>query len=150
MNTMEVQEILKLIPHRYPFLMIDRVIESDGEKRLVAIKNVSINEPFFEGHFPEKPVMPGVLILEALAQASAVLAGTMLKPNEFHDYLYLFAAIDNVRFKHIVQPGDQLRLEVLLERKKQTIWKFNNTALVEGKVVCTANMTCARIARDGN
>lgn len=143
----DIQEILKLLPHRYPFLLIDRVIESDGEKSLVAIKNVTINEPFFVGHFPERPVMPGVLILEALAQASAILASEILNALPGDGYLYLFAAIDNVRFKHIVEPGDQLRLEVILKAKKQGIWKFDNTALVGGKVVCTASLTCARVRK---
>jgi len=147
MNAKDIQEILKYLPHRYPFLLIDRVIEMEVGKSLVGIKNVSINEPFFVGHFPERPVMPGVLILEALAQASAVLASETIQARPGDGYLYLFAGIDNVRFKHIVEPGDQLRLEVKLERHKQGIWKFDNVALVDGKVVCTANMTCARVRK---
>lgn len=148
MNARDIQEILKYLPHRYPFLLIDRVIEMDIGKSLIAIKNVSINEPFFVGHFPEKPVMPGVLILESLAQASAVLACEMINARPSDGYLYLFAGIDNVRFKHMVEPGDQLRLEVKLERQKQGIWKFNNTALVDNKIVCTAHMTCARVLQN--
>lgn len=150
MNAKDIQEILRYLPHRYPFLLIDRVLEMDLGKSLVAIKNVSINEPYFVGHFPERPVMPGVLILEALAQASAVLASEALNASPGDGYLYLFAAIDNVRFKHMVEPGDQMRLEVQLERRKQNIWKFSNVALVEGKIVCTANMTCARIRNNGD
>lgn len=148
MNAKDIQEILKYLPHRYPFLLIDRVLEMEVGKSLVAIKNVSINEPFFVGHFPERPVMPGVLILEALAQASAVLASETLNARPGDGFLYLFAGIDNVRFKHMVEPGDQLRLEVKLERHKQTIWKFTNVALVNERVVCTADMTCARVRKD--
>lgn len=145
MNARDIQEILKLLPHRYPFLMIDRVLEIELDKSLVAIKNVSINEPYFVGHFPERPVMPGVMILECLAQASAVLACETIHARPGDGYLYLFAGIENARFKHIVEPGDQLRLEVKVEKHKQQIWKFSNVALVDGKVVCTADMTCARI-----
>lgn len=147
MNSKNIQEILNYLPHRYPFLLIDRVLEMEVGKSLLAIKNVSINEPFFVGHFPERPVMPGVLILEALAQASAVLASETINARPGDGFLYLFAGIDNVRFKHMVEPGDQLLLEVTLEKHKQTIWKFNNKALVNDKVVCTADMTCARVRK---
>lgn len=147
MNAKDIQEILKYLPHRYPFLLIDRVLEMEVGKSLLAIKNVSINEPFFVGHFPERPVMPGVLILEALAQASAVLASETINARPGDGFLYLFAGIDNVRFKHMVEPGDQLLLKVNLEKHKQTIWKFNNEALVNDRVVCTADMTCARVRK---
>ncbi|GAB4392999.1 MAG: 3-hydroxyacyl-ACP dehydratase FabZ [Gammaproteobacteria bacterium] len=141
-----INEILEYIPHRYPFLLIDRVLEVEIGKRLVAIKNVSANEPFFAGHFPGKPVMPGVLILEALAQASAVLAcitrGTRLNDNP--NALYLFAGVDKTRFRRIVEPGDQLRLEVELLREKRDIWKLQATALVDGEVACSAELTSAK------
>lgn len=147
MNAKDIKQILEYLPHRYPFLLIDRVLEMEVGKSLVAIKNVTINEPYFVGHFPEQPIMPGVMILESLAQASCVLACESINARPGDGYLYLFAAIDDVRFKHIVEPGDQLRLEVKVERHKQTIWKFNNQALVNGKLVCSANMTCARVPK---
>lgn len=144
---MDIKKILEYLPHRYPFLLVDRVLEMEVGKSLVAIKNVTINEPYFVGHFPEQPVMPGVLILEALAQASCILASETINARPNDGYLNLFAAIDNARFKHIVEPGDQLRLEVNIERHKQTIWKFSNQALVNGKLVCEADMTCARVPK---
>lgn len=147
MNAKDIQQILEYLPHRYPFLLIDRVLEMEVGKSLTAIKNVTINEPFFIGHFPERPVMPGVLILEALAQASCVLASETINARPGDGYLYLFAGIDEVRFKHMVVPGDQLKLEVEIERHKQSIWKFNNAAWVDGQMVCTAKMTCARVRK---
>lgn len=144
---MDIKQILEYLPHRYPFLLVDRVLEMEVGKSLVAIKNVTINEPYFVGHFPEQPVMPGVLILEALAQASCILASETINARPNDGFLNLFAAIDNARFKHIVEPGDQLRLEVNIERHKQAIWKFNNQALVNGKLVCEADMTCARVPK---
>lgn len=141
---MDIEEIMQYLPHRYPFLLIDRVIEIELGKSLVAIKNVSINEPFFTGHFPNRAVMPGVLILEALAQATCVLAykSTNAKPSE--EYIYLFAGIDNARFKRVVVPGDQLKLDVELQRYKQGIWKFRGTASVGGELVCSADMISAK------
>ena len=143
MNTMDVYEVLEYLPHRYPFLLIDRVIDFEPGKSLVAIKNVSINEPFFPGHFPRHPVMPGVLILEALAQATGILAfkSTNTKPDD--SSLYYFAGIDNARFKKPVQPGDQLRLEVEVIKTKRGIWKFSAVAKVDDNVVCTADLMCA-------
>lgn len=148
---MDIQEILRYLPHRYPFLLIDRVIEITPGKSLVAIKNVTINEPFFQGHFPGHPVMPGVLILEALAQATCVLANKsseMLDKSgaqgSIENYLYLFAGVDNVRFKRMVEPGDQLHLHVEIQRHKQGIWKFTGEAKVNGELVCSADMTSAK------
>ncbi len=142
---MDIQEILQYLPHRYPFLLIDRVIEINPGKSLVAIKNVTINEPFFVGHFPNRPVMPGVLMLEALAQATCVLANkSSAVKNSNENYLHLFAGIDNARFKRIVEPGDQLRLHVELLRYKQGIWKFTGTATVDGELACSADMMSAR------
>lgn len=143
MNTMDIYEVLQYLPHRYPFLLIDRVVDFEPGKSLVAIKNVTINEPFFPGHFPRHPVMPGVLILEALAQATGILAfkSTDTKPDD--SSLYYFAGIDNARFKQPVQPGDQLRLEVEVIKSKRGIWKFSAIAKVDDNIVCSADLMCA-------
>ncbi len=145
---MDIHEIVKYLPHRYPFLLVDKVVEFNPGKSLVAIKNVTINEPFFAGHFPERPVMPGVLILEAMAQATCILANkspTITNPEHDHRrYLHLFAGIDNARFKRVVEPGDQLRLDVQLLRCKQGIWKFSGVATVDDELVCSADMISAR------
>jgi 3-hydroxyacyl-[acyl-carrier-protein] dehydratase len=140
---MDIQEILEHLPHRYPFLLVDRVLECEPGKRLVAIKNVSVNEPMFTGHFPERPIFPGVLIMEALAQATGILAfrSTGKKPDG--SSLYYFAGIDNCRFKQPVVPGDQLRLEVEVLKEKRGIWKFKAEATVEGKLVASAELMCA-------
>jgi 3-hydroxyacyl-[acyl-carrier-protein] dehydratase len=143
---MDIQEILSYLPHRQPFLLIDRVIEIEEGKSLVAIKNVTYNEPFFLGHFPGKPVMPGVLILEALAQAACVLAYKSTNTRYDDGVLYLLAGIDNARFRRVVEPGDQLRLEVEVIRSKQDIWKIVGTALVNGEVACSADFLSARRA----
>ncbi len=140
---MDIYEVLKHLPHRYPFLMVDRVIECEPGKRLVAIKNVSFNEPYFSGHFPDKPVMPGVLILEALAQATGILGFKTAEKTNDDGSLYLFVGIDNARFKRQVIPGDQLQLEVDLTRTIRNIWKFDTVAKVDGKVVASAQIMCA-------
>jgi len=140
---MDIHEILAHLPHRYPMLLVDRVLECEPGKRILAIKNVTINEPFFSGHFPRHPVMPGVLIVEAMAQAAAILSfGTLgTKPDE--NSVYYFVGIDEARFKRPVIPGDQLVLEVLLERTIRGIWKFDAKARVgdalaaEAKIMCT-------------
>jgi 3-hydroxyacyl-[acyl-carrier-protein] dehydratase len=140
MNSMDINEVLQHLPHRYPFLLIDRVINIEPGKSLTALKNVTINEPFFMGHFPQQPVMPGVLILEALAQAACVLAfktnGGDPKAHEF----YLFAAIDKARFRRPVIPGDQLQLQVDVLRVRQSVLKVQGTASVDGKEVCSAEL----------
>lgn len=140
---MDIYGVLKHLPHRYPFLLIDRVLEYKEGERLVALKNVTMNEHFFQGHFPHRPVMPGVLILEALAQATGILAfktnGTLPRNNS----LYYFVGIDNARFKQPVEPGDQLILEVNLMKKKGSIWKFSAEAKVDGRVVTSAELMCA-------
>jgi 3-hydroxyacyl-[acyl-carrier-protein] dehydratase len=143
-SVMDIHEILKYLPHRHPFLLIDRVIEMEEGKSLVAIKNVTINEPFFVGHFPGRPVMPGVLILEALAQAAGVLAykSTNTLPSE--GVLYYFAGIDNARFRRVVEPGDQLRLEVKVIKSKRDIWKLEGSAHVDGELACSAELLSAR------
>lgn len=143
LTTLDIYEILRHLPHRYPFLLIDRVLDYEREKFLVAIKNVSHNEPYFPGHFPERPVMPGVLILEALAQATGILAFKTVDRVPEKGSLYYFVGIDNARFKHPVQPGDQLRLEVQYVKRMRGIWKFTGKATVDGDTVCTADLMCA-------
>jgi 3-hydroxyacyl-[acyl-carrier-protein] dehydratase len=139
---MDISEILNLLPHRYPFLLIDRVVEFEEMKSLVGIKNVTINEPFFQGHFPEKPVMPGVLILESLAQATGLLAFRSENRGADRDSLYYFVGIDKARFKRPVEPGDQLRLSVNLIKTKRGIWVFDTEASVDGSTVATAVIMC--------
>ena len=143
MNTMDIQEILEHLPHRYPFLLVDRVLECEPGKRLKALKNVSVNEPMFTGHFPERPIFPGVLIMEALAQATGILAFKTTNTKPDGTSLYYFAGIDNCRFKQPVVPGDQMILEVEVVKQKRGIWKFKAEALVDGKVVASADLMCA-------
>ena len=140
--TLDIHQILKMLPHRYPILLVDRVLEIDKGKSIKAIKNVSINEPFFLGHFPHRPVMPGVLILEALAQAAAILAFDMLGQVPDEKTVYYFAGIDGARFKRPVEPGDQLILEVSLDRHKSGIFKFNACAKVGGDIATEASLMC--------
>ena len=139
---MDIHQILEHLPHRYPFVLVDRVLEMEPGKKIKAVKNVSINEPFFPGHFPHHPVMPGVLIVEALAQAAAILS---FKTGNFmpsDDSVYYFAGIDKARFKKPVSPGDQLILEVSIDRILKGIWKYNCFASVDGKVVAEADIMC--------
>jgi 3-hydroxyacyl-[acyl-carrier-protein] dehydratase len=140
---MDIEQILGLMPHRSPFLLVDRVLELEPGARIAAIKNVSFNEPFFEGHFPGHPVMPGVLIIEALAQAAAVLTYVTLETSYPQGTLFYFAGIDGARFKRRVVPGDQLRLEVSMDRVKRGVGKFTGRALVDGEVACETEMMCA-------
>jgi 3-hydroxyacyl-[acyl-carrier-protein] dehydratase len=140
---MDIHKILKQLPHRYPFLLVDRVLELDKGKSIKALKNVTINEPFFEGHFPNRPVMPGVLMLEALAQASALLSFDALGASPDDQMIYYFAGMDAVRFRRPVEPGDQLILEAELLRMKAGIFKFKTRALVAGELAVEAELTCA-------
>lgn len=140
---LDINEILKHLPHRYPFLLIDRVLECTEGERLVAIKNVTYNEPYFTGHFPGHPVMPGVLILEALAQATGVLAFRTINKRPEDGSVYYLVGIDEARFKQPVVPGDQLKLEVVVIKSKRGIWKFSGQASVDDKVVCSAELMCA-------
>jgi len=140
--TMDIHEILKRLPHRYPILLVDRVVELIKGERIRAIKNVSINEPFFLGHFPHRPVMPGVLILEALAQAATLLAIESVGITLDEKSVVYFAGIDGARFKRPVEPGDQLVLEVTLGRAKAGIYKFNARALVGEQLVAEAELMC--------
>ncbi|MBK1673099.1 3-hydroxyacyl-[acyl-carrier-protein] dehydratase FabZ [Ectothiorhodospira shaposhnikovii] len=145
MDSMSIHEVLRYLPHRFPFLMVDRVTEVKPGEYLEAIKNVSINEPYFPGHFPIRPVMPGVLILEALAQATGLLAFKTQEHRGETDkqQLYLFVGIDEARFRRQVEPGDQLHLRVELLRVVRGIWRFNAEARVNGEVVATATLMCA-------
>ena len=140
--SMDIHQILKQLPHRYPILLVDRVLEIDKGKSIRALKNVSINEPFFTGHFPHRPVMPGVLMLEALAQAAALLAFDTLGTSPDDKTVYYFAGIDGARFKRPVEPGDQLILEVSLDRMKAGIFKFKARALVGTDVATEAELMC--------
>ena len=139
----DINHILQLLPHRYPFLLVDRVVEYKTFDYLIALKNVTINEPFFTGHFPGKPIMPGVLMLEALAQASAILSDLSRQAKEDHVFLYFFAGIDNAKFKHIVTPGDQLHLKVNLIGQKRDFWRMHAEAYVEDKLACSADLMSA-------
>lgn len=142
-TSIDINKIFSLIPHRYPFLLVDRVLDYIPFERLTAIKNVTMNEDFFNGHFPGNPVMPGVLILEALAQASAILSNLSRQPKEGHEFLHLFAGIDNAKFKQVVTPGDQLRLEVSLIGQKRDFWRIHGEAYVGEKLACSADLLSA-------
>jgi 3-hydroxyacyl-[acyl-carrier-protein] dehydratase len=139
---MDIHQILKQLPHRYPFLLVDRVLTLEKGKSIQALKNVTINEPFFNGHFPHRPVMPGVLMLEALAQAAALLAFDTLGVTPDDKTVYYFAGIDGARFKRPVEPGDQLILNVTLDRMKAGIFKFKGKVLVDGNLACEAELMC--------
>lgn len=139
---MDIHEILTYLPHRYPFLLIDRVVSLEENKEITAIKNVTINEPFFPGHFSYHPVMPGVLVVEAMAQAAAILSFKTMGKRPSDDSVYYFAGIDNVRFKRPVSPGDQLVLNVKIDRIMRGIWKYSGKATVDDNVVAEADLLC--------
>ena len=139
---MDIHEILQNLPHRFPMLLVDRVLECEPGKRILAVKNVSINEPFFAGHFPHHPVMPGVLIIEAMAQAAAILSFKTLGTQPDDKSVYYFVGIDEARFKNPVGPGDQLLLDVSLERLLRGLWKFSGKARVGEKLVAEARLMC--------
>lgn len=144
MEQLDVTEIIKYLPHRYPFLLIDRVTAHEPGERLTAIKNVTINEPIFTGHFPQAPIFPGVLILEAMAQSCAIFAFRELGGYPSKETLYLLVGIDNARFKKQVVPGDQLIVEVVLEKTRRGIWRFGATGKVEGQLCCSADILIAK------
>lgn len=139
---MDIHQILKQLPHRYPILLVDRVLELDKGKSIKALKNVTINEPFFVGHFPHRPVMPGVLMLEAMAQAAALLSFDTMGVTPDDKTVYYFAGIDGARFKRPVGPGDQLIMDVSLERAKAGIFKFKGVSRVGDQVACEAELMC--------
>ena len=144
MSTMNISEVKNFLPHRYPFLLIDKVLSFEVGKRLTALKNITFNEPQFTGHFPSQPIMPGVLIIEALAQATGILAfkSEVGKPQE--GQIYMLVGVDNARFKKMVEPGDQLILEVEVLTVKRGIWKFKGSAYVDDKLVTTAELMCTQ------
>ena len=144
MNSLDIHSVLQNIPHRFPFLLIDRVLDYSPNKTLVGIKNVTVNEPFFTGHFPSRPVMPGVLIIESLAQAACVLAFVSAEKTPEGSDIYLLTGIDKARFKRIVEPGDQLRLAVEVLRVKRDMMKISGVATVDNEVACTAEILCYR------
>jgi 3-hydroxyacyl-[acyl-carrier-protein] dehydratase len=139
---MDINDILRHLPHRYPFLLIDRVIEFNKGESLTGIKNVTYNEPFFQGHFPQRPVMPGVLILEAMAQATGLLAFRTLENTADRNTLYFLVGMDRVRFKRPVEPGDQLLLSARLLKTKRGIWMFDCDARVDGAIAASAEIMC--------
>lgn len=140
LNTIQIKEIMSLLPHRYPFLLVDRVTDYELGKSIKAYKNITMNEQCFLGHFPGEPIFPGVLILEAMAQAAGILG---FKTMGSSDQLYLYAGIDKARFKAPVVPGDKLEMSVQLLKERRGIWKFQGTASVDGKDVCIAEFMCA-------
>ena len=142
MTEMSIHEVLAHLPQRFPILMIDRVLECEPGKRILALKNVSANEPYFPGHFPHRPVMPGVLILEAMAQAAGILVFRTLGTKPDEKSVYYYAGIDNARFKRPVEPGDQLRIEVVILGSKRGIWKFGCTAKVGDALAAEADILC--------
>ena len=142
MSAMDIHQIVECLPHRYPFLLVDRVLEVVPGERITALKNVTINEPFFPGHYPHHPVMPGVLVIEALAQTAAILSFKTLGSGPDKDSVYYFVGIDNARFKRPVVPGDQLIFEVSLLANKRGLWKFSAAAKVEGAVGAEADLMC--------
>jgi 3-hydroxyacyl-[acyl-carrier-protein] dehydratase len=139
---LDIHEILKLLPHRYPILLVDRVLSFEKGKSIKALKNVTINEPFFVGHFPRRPVMPGVMMLEAMAQTAALLSFASHDVSPDSNSVYYFAGIDSARFKRPVEPGDQLIMDVTLERAKAGIYKFKGVAYVGDEIACEAELMC--------
>ncbi len=142
MNSMDINEVLRYLPHRYPFLLIDRVLSYEPGKEITALKNVTINEPFFNGHFPHHPVMPGVLIIEAMAQAAAILSFVTMGVKGDDQSIYYFVGIDNARFKRPVTAGDALQLQVTLTRHVRGIWKFSARAMVGDALAAEAELMC--------
>ena len=140
MTVMDVNRVMELLPHRYPFLLIDKVTECEPGNKIVAYKNVTVNEPFFQGHFPQKPVMPGVLIIEAMAQATCILA--LESEQVSNSAIFLLVGVDKARFKRQVEPGDQLVLEMEFVKRRRDLWVFTGSAKVDGKVAASAEIMC--------
>jgi beta-hydroxyacyl-ACP dehydratase FabZ len=144
MAMLDVKEILNYIPHRYPFLLVDRIVEIHGEDKIVGIKNVTFNENFFQGHFPSRPVMPGVLICEAMAQVGAIFAHNARGGRNDHK-VFMLTGLDNVKFKRPVEPGDQLRMELTIVKRRGTFWKMQGVATVDGKLVAQAEISAMEV-----
>lgn len=142
MNSLDIHEVLKYLPHRYPFLLVDRVLAYTRDESITAIKNVTINEPFFQGHFPNRPVMPGVLIVEAMAQSCAILSFKSMDALPKANSVFYFVGIDNARFKRPVEPGDQLRLTARIKRRVKGIWMFETSARVGDELAASAELMC--------
>lgn len=140
MNTLDIQEIKEILPHRYPFLLIDKVLDYEPRDFLTAIKNVTYNEPCFQGHFPDTPIFPGVLIVEAMAQATAVLGCLSMEEKPAAGAIYYLVGVDKARFKKTVHPGDQIMLDIKFIKLRKNIWKFSATASVDGKLVASAEL----------
>ncbi len=149
MSEMYIEEIRQFLPHRYPFLLVDRVTECTPGDCITTIKNISVNEPQFTGHFPNQAIMPGVLIIEALAQTTGLLGFRTMSEEPSEDILYMLVGVDNVRFKRQVVPGDQLLMKAKIERRSKVIWKFSCEATVDGELVTAANLLCAASPKDG-
>ena len=146
---MYIEEIRQFLPHRYPFLLVDRVTECTPGDCITTIKNISVNEPQFTGHFPNQAIMPGVLIIEALAQTTGLLGFRTMSEEPSEDILYMLVGVDKVRFKRQVVPGDQLLMKAKIERRSKVIWKFSCEATVDGELVTAANLLCAASPKDG-
>jgi 3-hydroxyacyl-[acyl-carrier-protein] dehydratase len=149
LSEMYIEEIKRFLPHRYPFLLIDRVIECIPGESIAAIKNITFNEPQFTGHFPQQSIMPGVLIIEALAQATGLLGFRTISEQPSENILYMLVGVDNVRFKRQVIPGDQLMLKAKIERRSKVIWKFSAEATVDGELCTAADLLCAATPKEG-
>lgn len=147
MTAMNIYEVIKKLPHRYPFLLVDKVVSCEPDKAVEIIKNITVNEPCFQGHFPECPIFPGVLVTEAMAQATGILTFESIPEETTKDSLFLLVGIDNARFKKQVVPGDTLRIRAEILRKTRNIWKFATTAMVEDQLVCSAEIMGALIPR---
>ncbi|MBD3619937.1 MAG: 3-hydroxyacyl-ACP dehydratase FabZ [Chromatiales bacterium] len=143
MGTLNINEVMRYLPHRFPFLLVDRVLEYEAGKSLTALKNVTMNEPFFQGHFPNKPIMPGVLVIEALAQATGLLAFCTQEQEPSDNFIYMLVSVDKARFKRQVIPGDALTLEVEVTRRLRGMWKFDAVARVGDEVAASAELMCA-------
>jgi len=141
---LDVREIFRRIPHRYPFLLVDRIVEVEANQRIVGIKNVTLNEGFFQGHFPDRPVMPGVLICEAMAQVGAILAYTSRGGGD-GEKVFVLTGLDEVKFKRPVEPGDQLRLELTCLKRRGSFWRMKGVAMVDGKVVAQAEISAMEV-----
>jgi beta-hydroxyacyl-ACP dehydratase FabZ len=141
---LDVKEILNYIPHRYPFLLVDRIVEIHGDEKIVGIKNVSFNENFFQGHFPNRPVMPGVLICEAMAQVGAIFAHNA-RGGRDDNKVFVLTGLDNVKFKRPVEPGDQLRMELTILKRRGSFWKMQGVATVDGKLVAQAEISAMEV-----